>query len=266
MSTFIKTDFWKSMSSTFDSNKHIITDLNWKTIEEKYNKFEANENKIPKIIHQIWLGSKIPDYYKKLTDSFKIINPDWEYKLWTDENIKDLDLVNRTLFDIQTNMGVKSDLLRYELLYKYGGIYADTDFECLKSLDDFLGCSFFCGLFFSKNPEIAFPNGLFGVEKNSKIMKDLVIRINKIDSTSSDAIMSSTGPYYFGQIVMKHFLSENKNDDIILLPTNFAYSLPSSTRFNITGIRYEDNKDLTLKYRSLQEAYLLHYWHVSWKV
>jgi mannosyltransferase OCH1-like enzyme len=47
---------------------------------------------IPKIIHQIWIGSKKkPDIW---IDTFKKDyindNPDWDYKLWDDENILEL--------------------------------------------------------------------------------------------------------------------------------------------------------------------------------
>jgi hypothetical protein len=33
----------------------------------------------------------------------------------------------------------RSDILRFELLHRYGGVYVDTDFECRRSLDDALG-------------------------------------------------------------------------------------------------------------------------------
>ena len=30
---------------------------------------------------------------------------------------------------------MKSDIARYEIIYRYGGVYIDTDFECLRPLD-----------------------------------------------------------------------------------------------------------------------------------
>jgi len=264
MSGYIKADFWQSMSGTYNSNEHQITDPNWKIIEDRYNNFEYKQDQIPKIIHQIWLGGKIPDRYKKLCDSFKIMNPDWEYRLWTDEDVDKFGLINKKAFDLASNYGMKSDIFRYEIIERFGGVYADTDFECLKSLNDFIGCSFFSGLFFSKNPEIAFPNGLFGSTPNNPILKDLILGINGIKSTNPYDIMNLTGPYYFGRIVMDYFLKD-KNSDIILFPTDYAYSLPSSTRFNQTGIRFEDNIDLTKVYRNNPNHYLLHYFHVSWQ-
>ena len=43
----------------------------------------------------------------------------------------------------------KSDILRYAILLRDGGVYADTDFECLRSLDllhDRLNCALYVGL------------------------------------------------------------------------------------------------------------------------
>lgn len=49
-----------------------------------------------------------------------------------------------------SNYGEKSDVLRYEILQQFGGIYVDCDFECLKSFDSLLSCNFFSG--FSNTP------------------------------------------------------------------------------------------------------------------
>jgi mannosyltransferase OCH1-like enzyme len=46
-----------------------------------------------------------------------------------------------------SNLGLKSDLVRYEVLYLFGGIYIDIDYECIKSLETLdLNCNFFAGL------------------------------------------------------------------------------------------------------------------------
>src|ERR1700730_3033568 len=42
--------------------------------------------KIPKIIHQIWLGSPFPEKYNKYQASWQKLHPKWIYKLWTDKD------------------------------------------------------------------------------------------------------------------------------------------------------------------------------------
>ena len=47
--------------------------------------------KIPKIIHQIWSGidGPLPNYFKRLGDTWKRDYPDWEYILWDNARIND---------------------------------------------------------------------------------------------------------------------------------------------------------------------------------
>ena len=70
--------------------------------------------------------------------TWKLYNPDWEYIFWDDSKLKKLKSINQKYIDQSTNYSMKSDLLRYEVLYQYGGIYVDTDFECLKNMNDFI--------------------------------------------------------------------------------------------------------------------------------
>lgn len=44
----------------------------------------------------------------------------------------------RAEFDQAQTWAGKSDILRYELLYRFGGIYVDTDVECLRPFDELL--------------------------------------------------------------------------------------------------------------------------------
>lgn len=99
--------------------------------------------KIPKIIHQIWLGSPLPKQYKKYQKSWRHHHPDWEYKLWTDADVEAFQLHNKKLFDEAKNYGEKSDIFRYEILHRYGGVYIDTDIECLKPFDIFIIATIF---------------------------------------------------------------------------------------------------------------------------
>jgi len=91
--------------------------------------------KIPKIIHQIWIGGPVPQEFKDFMQSWRDAHPDWEYRLWTDEDVKTFGLYNQTFYDRSDNYGVKSDILKWEIIYRYGGLYVDTDYECLQSFD-----------------------------------------------------------------------------------------------------------------------------------
>jgi mannosyltransferase OCH1-like enzyme len=78
--------------------------------------------KIPQIIHQIWLGSPIPELYAGWEQTWQKLNPGWDYRLWNEREIDAFGLVNRRAYDESTSYGVKSDLARYEILERLGGI------------------------------------------------------------------------------------------------------------------------------------------------
>lgn len=89
---------------------------------------------IPKIIHQIWLGPKSPPW--NLMNTWRQNHPDWAYYLWRDSNRPILTAEKQ--FNRITSYTMKSDILRYELMFKYGGMYVDCDVLCLKPFDHLL--------------------------------------------------------------------------------------------------------------------------------
>ena len=101
---------------------------------------------IPRIIHYCWFGrGPMPELALKCIESWHKYLPDYEYKLWNEDN-----------FDINSNQYVSeayeakkyafvSDYVRLFALYNEGGIYMDTDVEVLKSYDNLLHLSGFIG-------------------------------------------------------------------------------------------------------------------------
>ena len=94
---------------------------------------------IPKIFHWIWLGPKpLPERYRLWIDGWLKLHPGWEHKLWTDANRP--QFVNEAQFVAADNFTLRSDIARYEIVYRYGGVYVDTDTECLRSIEPLLDC------------------------------------------------------------------------------------------------------------------------------
>jgi len=72
----------------------------------------------------------------------------WGYRLWRDQDVEEMGLVNVKLYRRFCNIGRydgASDVVRAEILARHGGIYVDADSECLRPLDDapFLRSRFF---------------------------------------------------------------------------------------------------------------------------
>ncbi|XP_053378236.1 uncharacterized protein LOC128548008 [Mercenaria mercenaria] len=81
----------------------------------------------------------IPEMYINHVKSFIKHNPTWEYRFWTDESGRRLlqkyhpYLVKA--YDDFGNSVKRSDLLRYAVLYEFGGFYADLDMTNLRPLN-----------------------------------------------------------------------------------------------------------------------------------
>ena len=56
-------------------------------------------------------------------------------------------LENQALFDRATSYARKADIARYEVIRRFGGVYLDTDMECLRPIDELIteDVSFFAG-------------------------------------------------------------------------------------------------------------------------
>jgi mannosyltransferase OCH1-like enzyme len=93
--------------------------------------------RIPKIFHWLWFGSKpIPEQHQRWIEGWLALHPEWEHNIWTDINRP--TFTNEVQFLTADNFSLKADVARYEIVYRYGGIYLDTDFECLRSLEPLL--------------------------------------------------------------------------------------------------------------------------------
>ncbi len=93
---------------------------------------------IPKIIHQTWRDHDLP-VPAALPESWKALNPDWDYRFWTDDDLANIVEQHYPdiwpIFQATTNPVQKADIARYLMLHRYGGIYADIDTECVGTLD-----------------------------------------------------------------------------------------------------------------------------------
>jgi inositol phosphorylceramide mannosyltransferase catalytic subunit len=99
---------------------------------------------IPRILHQVWLGpNPLPAEFAAYRETWREHNPDWTLELWTEDHLPDA-LRRGEVYDRLRVPAERADILRLEVLWRFGGVYVDTDFECLRSLEQLLdGVDFF---------------------------------------------------------------------------------------------------------------------------
>jgi len=241
----------------------INSDKRWLLLEELYNKnfLEKKEkiDKIPKIIHQIWLGSDVPKRYDLYREKLIKINPNWEYKLWTDNDVDDFGLKNIKLFNNIKNLGAKSDILRYEILERIGGLYVDADFDFIKPFDDLCHLDFFAGNGHVQEPEVF--NSIMASIPNHKYVSNLVSELQKKTTFVDDinGVMNNTGPYFVTKVF---FDVINKNDNVVIFPTKFLFPFPAVYRHNVDD--GEESKKFIYSFLN-ENSYCLHLWHTNWQ-
>ena len=254
---FFETDFAKSCKFKWDISRKIKKLNQILILSKNFEKFQNQEEqvkelqKIPKRIHQIWIGNKkIPKKYLRWSKTWKKYNPEWEYKLWTNKELNEIYMKNRSIYESTDNIGFKSDIARYEILYKYGGIYIDTDFECLRKIPDkFLHYDFISCIGFNYNPVIL--NGFLMASPKSNFIKELINSIYIPQNTSAPmSIIDSSGPHKLTQIYFRNFNAGK----YLILPSNYCYPYPS----------FLINSAVPIKDEIMKETFAIHHWEMSW--
>jgi mannosyltransferase OCH1-like enzyme len=264
----------------------------YKQLKNVYNKQKKQVSerlssvpRIPYTIHQVWLGSKIPDKFKVIQESWLKHNPQWELILWTDQHInhnKELlnssynykekhiseigNLYRQELYDSLSNYGAKSDVLRIEVLVRYGGLYIDTDFECLESfsiLND--SYDFYTGIPPLGLNKFQVSNGLIGSIPNHSILKHYLSLMSHPreyqkytqNLWSGASIIMATGPIAFTKAISA-VIGKMDTKDIVFPPSYFYPLIPEDTQKALKA-----GQDLRLL-PFYKEAFAVHYWATSW--
>lgn len=211
----------------------------------------SKETKIPKVIHQVWIGGEVPEVFRPLMQTWidKHVGRGWKYKLWTDEDVKDYPLYNREFYDATDNPGVKSDILKWEIIYNHGGVYIDMDHECLRALDilhhtyDFYTClqPLDSGL-------LQLGAALFAATPHHPILKHCIETVK--DDWHELGAPKKTGPLHFTKAFLQSALWAG--GIVAALPAYYMYPFGC--------------KDQDIKFDEWIEkgAFAIHWWARSW--
>jgi mannosyltransferase OCH1-like enzyme len=226
---------------------------NWNILEDLYNHIQLytqKEQRIPKIIHQIWLGSEVPTSLRQHMDSIQRVNLDYKYILWTDLEADKFDFKNKDLYNNCKNYGQKSDILRYAILNEFGGVYLDTDFVGCKSFDELLNLDFFTGVSYDKEPTMF--NGLIGSTPGNAIITALN-DIKEVRDGDGMEVIKSTGPWYLTDVVYNNIMNVER---IAVMPLEYFYPYPNFNHDKVLGDDY--TKYIT------EKTICVHLWHSRW--
>lgn len=243
--------------------------------------------KIPKIIHQIWLGPNLPPpQFAEFQEIVMRLHPDWEYHLWSEAQLEELNLDNWDIVEKSQNWAEKSDIIRCDLLDRFGGVYMDVDMEMYKSLNELHEkYDFYAGMEYPHKIATTTNRVWVGISimasrPHHPIMKawKRLIRNgwNDVDLRYSSQIERVINHTYFPftHAVMQEIDKPGNTD--MLFPATYFYPIAShfagKRRSSIRAIR-EKFYDVLEKYhlknpRPFSHAYpetiAVHYWQNSW--
>lgn len=254
----------------------------FKQIYEKYKPTlvtKSEKVKIPEILHFIWLGSTVPTQYQQYQQSWYTHHPTWQVVWWTDQptqfksaavctsfadvakQLKEgkkfivvdtahLSFDNRIFFDKSANYGEQSDILKWEVVYRFGGAYIDIDFQALTPLDDLhYKYDFYTGIQPMDTNAIQLGAALFAAIPGHPIMRACVEGIK--NNQKEQQIVVKTGPIHFTRCFIRTIQKEACGITVAL-PASYLYPCNYAQR----------GKEEAVWRRP--ESIAVHHWAGSW--
>lgn len=275
---FLPASYWDGMKwqreeteDAFVEDKDVIAVVqnyarfceNFKTLPPQDYGIAPTESSIPPIIHLIWLGSSIPEKTNSAFNSWEKHHPGWEIKIWTDKELVDFPWSTehvRQAFVEGDTWAEKADVLRLELLYKFGGIYSDADVVCLNSFHDLIvqDIGFFSCFelnYIGKHYGQPFFVGsaVMGAAKGSHVVRRCLEDLQTAKEAPTVGIIKRTGPGLISRSCQAVLASGEEN--ILILPCSSFYALPWKKK--------EVDSESVLEYVS-PESLAIHLWDGSW--
>jgi FkbM family methyltransferase len=160
------------------------------------------------------------DAQLELIEIAKTLHPEWQVHVWQDP----LDTTGFLLahYHKEASNGAQlADLIRLDLIYRYGGIYLDSDVRMIRSLDSLCGNeNFFCS-----QDGYYLTNAVFGASKHSPAVRALIDDLLDQEPDWSQPASVTTGPLFFRRVLQWRA-------DITLLPreTFYPYNFDETPR------------------------------------
>lgn len=200
---------------------------------------------IPKVIHYCWFGrNPLPPLAIKCIDSWKKYLPDYEIKEWNEDNF-DVNIIPYTAEAYKSKKyAFVSDYARFWILYKYGGLYFDTDVEVIRPMDDIIAKGAFMGGENESRPNrplLVAPGLGLGANPGMPLYREILNKYECLSFLNADGSLNlNTVVYIVTDILKEKGLQEineiqHVNDCAIYPKEYFAPIDTEGGRLTITG-------------------------------
>lgn len=146
---------------------------------------------IPKVIHYVWVGrGEMPEIAQRCLESWREKLPDFEIKIWNEDNSPMTVPFVRTMYEKKLWAFV-SDYIRFWALYNEGGVYLDTDSLVLKYFDNTLMDDANFDAFFGYMQDNHIGCGAIGAVKGQVFIKNI---LDYYEKTEKSTTQNETSP------------------------------------------------------------------------
>ncbi len=203
---------------------------------------------IPKKIHYCWFGkNEMPDLAKRCIETWHKYLPDYEFKLWNENNSPMEIPFVKDAYKHKMYAYV-SDYVRFYALYKEGGIYLDVDMEVIKSFDPLLNNKMFLGAESKRHIGVS----IIGAEKNHQFIEKFLKYLENLK-------FYKALPWILEMYIKENYGSNenfSKSENITIYPPEYFYPYNPWLR-SYPSLMYDDITENT---------YAIHHWQKSWKI
>jgi mannosyltransferase OCH1-like enzyme len=151
----------------------------------------------------MWVGGPEPEWTKAFQQTWE--RPGWRVEYWDDETVEEFfPLYNQAVYEAAPVLAgdragqLRADVLRYEALLKYGGVWVDADLECLRPIDELVEDGPFV-------PWETWPrwvnNGILAFPPEHPMLLDLIRGLREnVEANLGQRPAAMTGPRYVTQV------------------------------------------------------------------
>ncbi|AOZ98533.1 glycosyltransferase family 32 protein [Flavobacterium commune] len=206
---------------------------------------------IPKIIHYFWFGvNAMPALAVTCIESWKKHLPDYEFKLWNEENFD----VNVSPYCKQAyenkQYAFVSDYARFYVLAKHGGVYMDVDYEVVKPFDEIvLNNNVVMGL-----DEVGDLTAFMAARPKSDYILKMIDKYNSLQFINNDGSFNNATMNIWMEEVLSAYDFKKQNENQVL---DSGIVLFKDDYFQAKSL-------LTGKFNVTENTYTIHHHTLTW--
>ncbi|MDM7459550.1 MAG: glycosyltransferase [Paracoccus sp. (in: a-proteobacteria)] len=179
----------------------------------------GGQRMIPKRIGHIWIGPHPAP--EKWMQSWREKHPGWEYRLYDNDFLLSRRFRNQHLINEYVRRGKwagVSDLMRYEILFDYGGFLPEADSICLHPVDDLFADDIVYTVYEYPDGRTGMMSPFLAAPAQKPLLNDVIEKIGAQSAKDLNNPWHSTGNGF-----LKRYFAENpdRKSQVHIFPSHY---------------------------------------------